>query len=1474
MLKVNDPTSCNNDEDDLNLNLDLEEEAADAVRLADEIFQECKAACNIADLNTAIFLFCQALSMKHPTDLDLPVYLHHLAAAMLTRFNYTYDMADVSHAYHLLEPASRNDYDMANLFAFCNVVLSETEEHIEEILDQASQILLSFQQMFDLANLDTAVFMYRQVLHSALRSQHWKPVYNLAEALLLRFRHCGEAQDLEESISLFRCLATTRPTEMVSLVAAIFTKGNVGLSDVVLINRLRQVDQDAAASAELGTQLLQVYCMSNNISDLDAALVHLGIMESSLSRGHPSRPLHIYNLTLCLHQHFLQVKDPGDLDAEISLHREILPLLCQGHPIRWKFLDKLGDALHRQFEQQNDLGDLDAAVEALHAALREDLCEQAYVTKHLFKTLQVRSEKTSGAAEFENFVEMSQLILSLQPVPHPDRADTLRVLATIFLEKFKRFNAFRDLESAIECCNESLQILSESDHSVNMSELGHVSLEREQVMETLIKILELRFIKLHSRADLDSLIKFLGDLLLLRPVPHSERASTLAELGGNLMERYKDFNEYGDLDSALECYDEALHLPSMSQSKRSSTMVLIGDIHCERFKRDDNISDIEKALELLHQALSTLESGALIERSVCLASLGRTLFLRFKKIGTLEDIDEAIALHREALSLNSNIGISGLAIGLSARAEYTGKLSDLDSCIDLCRQIVNKEPQQGVGTEDLAYVYSNLCTGALKRYALTNSRDDLDTAISAAQEALTLHSSTSICRANILKNLGQALLLQYNVTHIREDLENSVKLQREALQLRSTSELLIVDSSSLAQLAATLQELLVLDSFSSDADEVLNLYHAALALCPSPNPARGVCLHNLGLFLMKEAEDVLGGQHRDKGARVFREACSYEYSSVSRRFTSAKLWFRFAHTLQHPSVLEACQTAIDLLLQNVSLGKDLNSRHEILASLALTDTAGIACEAAACAITCNELAKAVEFLEAGRSVFWSQASQLRVPLNELRVISPELGGRATDLLQKLEESSYQELSSCQVLGPLAQEHTSEDLAAHHYRNLNADWKHTLEEIRLLPGFEDFLCPKTIHKLQSASKNGPIVVLNASIFGCAALILQQSTEIKCVPLPLNLKMVKFLVEALRQICGSGFNLLTLPRDVADDNNLQNLLTTIERLCGKQEGSMHSIPIQASELTNYVFELILAELWQTIVEPVFSALELKPSANPPRLWWCPTGPLTFLPIHAAGIYNGGLVGTETWFAANGGIMDTVSVSDFVVPSYTPTLAALLNAPTPTVEPFKMTVLIQPVTHGFSPLPGTRTELAKIQSQVPTEWLTSLGNTSPATKGTALTHLQDSSIVHLACHGIQDKFHPLDSGLVLNDGALKVSQIMKPQSQQKHMSLAFLSACETAKGDDQLPDEAMHLAATLQFAGFRGVVGTMWTIRDDDGPRVADAFYGHLFANCDPHVVPPVTPDLTEAARALHIAVKQLRDHGNVDFIRWVPFVHYGL
>jgi CHAT domain-containing protein len=163
--------------------------------------------------------------------------------------------------------------------------------------------------------------------------------------------------------------------------------------------------------------------------------------------------------------------------------------------------------------------------------------------------------------------------------------------------------------------------------------------------------------------------------------------------------------------------------------------------------------------------------------------------------------------------------------------------------------------------------------------------------------------------------------------------------------------------------------------------------------------------------------------------------------------------------------------------------------------------------------------------------------------------------------------------------------------------------------------------------------------------------------------------------------------------------------------------------------------------------------------------------------------------------------------VISCYTNTLTALLDPPVHTAPQFKITAVIQPSAPGCSPLPGARHEEKKLQARVPKEWLTVLLGSK---KEEVVGHLRDSSIVHFACHGVQDLQQPLDSGLILSDGRLTVSEIMRKQEGdniRKTVSIAFLSACETAKGDTTVPDEAMHLAATLLFAGFRGVVATMW-------------------------------------------------------------------
>jgi CHAT domain-containing protein len=97
------------------------------------------------------------------------------------------------------------------------------------------------------------------------------------------------------------------------------------------------------------------------------------------------------------------------------------------------------------------------------------------------------------------------------------------------------------------------------------------------------------------------------------------------------------------------------------------------------------------------------------------------------------------------------------------------------------------------------------------------------------------------------------------------------------------------------------------------------------------------------------------------------------------------------------------------------------------------------------------------------------------------------------------------------------------------------------------------------------------------------------------------------------------------------------------------------------------------------------------------------------------------------------------------------------------------------------------------------------SAATVERVTDRIQSAHFVHLACHGTQHPTDALESGFYLSNGTLTVSKLMGLDLNQAWF--AYLSACETAKGDAKQPDQGVHLAAAMLFAGFKSVVATMW-------------------------------------------------------------------
>jgi CHAT domain-containing protein len=100
----------------------------------------------------------------------------------------------------------------------------------------------------------------------------------------------------------------------------------------------------------------------------------------------------------------------------------------------------------------------------------------------------------------------------------------------------------------------------------------------------------------------------------------------------------------------------------------------------------------------------------------------------------------------------------------------------------------------------------------------------------------------------------------------------------------------------------------------------------------------------------------------------------------------------------------------------------------------------------------------------------------------------------------------------------------------------------------------------------------------------------------------------------------------------------------------------------------------------------------------------------------------------------------------------------------------------------------------------------------------------------------------------------------------AFAFFSACQTAVGDFHTPDEVIHLAAALQFAGVNSVIGTLWKVTDSTVQRLVEAFYKAFCGDG--------TMNSQRAARALHRAVQLLADDKDVPLDQRIVFMHIGI
>ncbi|WP_329110323.1 CHAT domain-containing protein [Micromonospora sp. NBC_01699] len=933
---------------------------------------------------------------------------------------------------------------------------------------------------------------------------------------------------------------------------------------------------------------------------------------------------------------------------------------------------------------------------------------------------------------------------------------------------------------------------------------------------------------------------------LLRRVPESDpaRPVALVVMAELIVLRVRESDPLTTLDHAVDVARAAVDLASPGDPIESLARSQLCWTLCQRHEATGQLADLDEALRQGAAAVAGATASPQ-DRAGGLRNLGNARRLRYARFGQLADLDEAVRLTRAAVAtVDDPVGLlvsqGMLTTCLISRFMALGRMGDADEAVELGRVMLAGLPAEHI---ERVMVQANLAHALWQRHMRGGPAADLEEATRTSREVVTTLPAYPRMRSQFLANHAVVLFGHFLSGDSGGHVEAAVRAAREAVEgAASDDPKLSIHRSNLANMV------LVRARLGRDpvgVDEAVEIGRTALAGLSPGDPDRCRALSVLATAF--RVRHMITGAPVDLDAAVglWRSAVGSRVGPIEVRMGAATAWANAATDVGDAGLaLEAYSVAVGLLPVLAWRGLDRSVQEQRLAK-----SAGLGAEAAAWALAAGQPRRAVELLEHGRQVLWSQAVQTRSDLSALAVAAPELAARLDETRRALDGEGA-DWSGGRAGGAdpagfewLAVAATGSGTAgeADHRRRSAEHWERLLAEARRQPGFEDFLAAPRFESLRRAADDGPVILVNTTRWRSDALVVT-ATEVYPVPLPW-----------------------------LDHDTAQNRAGAL--LAAQREAESGRGPLARTHLRQTLIS-IQRWLWDTLAEPVCAALDeiLGPapadgsgagpgdgSAARRRVWWCPTGPLTMLPLHAAGRYGAGKELRDR---------RRPTVAARVVSSYTSSLGALLRArtgPAPARPPRVFAVGLAQ-TPGQAPLPAVADELRAVGANLPGVRLLS---GSGATTSAVLAALGQHSWAHFACHARQDFDHPSASALHLADGQLSVLDLSSGSTLAARTGagadLAYLSACRTAAGGRDLPDEAIHLTAALQLAGYRHVIGSQWAVSDRVAAQVAEAVYARLTAGGE--------PDASGAAYALDRAVARVREEQPDRPELWASLIHTG-
>ncbi|KAF6746834.1 CHAT domain-containing protein [Ephemerocybe angulata] len=678
--------------------------------------------------------------------------------------------------------------------------------------------------------------------------------------------------------------------------------------------------------------------------------------------------------------------------------------------------------------------------------------------------------------------------------------------------------------------------------------------------------------------------------------------------------------------------------------------------------------------------------------------------------------------------------LNNLGNAFLSRFERTGDLSDLAEAISAQSLAVEQTPG---GDDELPPRLNNLGVSLKIRFERTKVIDDINVAISAQRKAMEFTPEGHPDLPSRLNNLAVSLKSRFELNNSLSltDLDEAISSQRKVLVCSPVNHPIF--PGFLNNLANSILHRFKHSGDVSNLNEAISIYENAVQLTPMGHPELSSRLINLGSAI-----------------KLFSMPPKKSPTSIAVP----------VHISQPDEILPAFDAAISLLALIAGLENSVKSRYAQLQYVS-----GLPSEAAA-ALALGRTDTAFEWLEQGGCLVWGQLNLLRAgaPIDDLRAHDNQLAQDVVDVLGRLERAGATR-GTANTNMSLSEKIALQDEERAHLE-LSRKWDGLLATIHAIPGFETFSQPLSSYAAlaKDLPEGGYVVIINVSEHRCDGLVISRDTSE-----PVHVALPRFSLATAneyRSNLGTQLRVHNLRRR-ASKSSEEEILTRAIRRVPVGETSHRPNPVQD----------ILRNLWEEVVKPILEAIAIpkidnqEAAATLPRIWWCPTGPLAFLPLHAAGVY-----GSE--------ISETIH--NYAISSYTPNVSSLIarvrdSRSKDSEATSGLFLTSQPSPPGASPIPGTIREVRLISDMADKTKIQVLKvEGDDVTVDECLEYMAQYSSIHLACHASQDTIDPLQSRSLFHKGSLSLGSII--QRNVKNADVAFLSACETGTGEEKVSDE----------------------------------------------------------------------------------------